>query len=137
MIERQSRPGLQERARSDSSSSGDDTDSLYGSELCPDGEPWGCQEQTLKQIISGTSTDLSLFSDTPTLYAFSLHGHAKVLTTDVPGAFIQVNLPVKDEANIFPALSRVRTIWKEKRNCTIKSRLVREVVDVDFCQAKE
>ena len=62
-----SMPGLQERARSDSSSSGDDTGSLCGSKLYPDGEPWGCQEKTLKQIISGTSSGLSLASDTPTL----------------------------------------------------------------------
>ena len=68
-----SMPGLQERAQSDSSSSGDDTDSLCGSELYLDGEPWGCQEQTLKQIICGTSTGLSLASDTPPLCAFSLH----------------------------------------------------------------
>ena len=132
-----SMPGLQERARSDSSSSGDDTDSLCGSELYPDGEPWGCQEQTLKQIISDTSTGLSLASDTPTLYAFSLHGHVEVVTADVPGAFLQVDLPVRYEANVFPARGRVRTIRRVKRNGTIKSRLVREVVDVDFCQVQE
>ena len=101
-----SMPGLQEKAQSDSSSSGDDTDSLCESELYPDGEPWGCQEQTLKQIISGTSTGLFLTSDTLTLYAFSLHGHAEVLTADVPGAFIRVDLTVKYEANVFPALGR-------------------------------
>ena len=132
-----SMPGLQDRARSDSSSSGDDTDSLCGSELYPDGDPWGCQEKTLKQIISGTSTGLSLASDTLTLYAFSLHGHAEVVTADVSGAFLQVELPARYEANVFPAPGRVRTIQRVKRNGTIKSRLVREVVDVDFCQAKE
>ena len=132
-----SMPGLQERARSDSSSSGDDTDSLYGSELYADGEPWGYREQTLKQIISGTSIGLSLASDTPTLYAFSLHGHAEVLTADVPGACIQVDLTVKNETNVTPTLGRVRTIRKEKCNGTIKSRLVREVVDADFCQTQE
>ena len=42
-----SMPGLQERARSDSSS-GDDTDSLCGSEPYEDGDPWGYKEQTLK-----------------------------------------------------------------------------------------
>ena len=132
-----SMPGLQERARSDSSSSGDDTNSLCGSELYPAGEPWGCQEKTLKQIISGTSTGISLASDTPTLYAFSLHGYAEVVTTDVTGAFLQVELPARYEANVFPALGRVRTIRRVKHDGTIKSRLVREVVDVDFCQAQE
>ena len=131
-----SMPGLQERARSDSSSD-DDTDSLCGSELYPDGEPWGYQEQTLKQIISGTSIGLSLAADMPTLYAFSLHGHAEIITADVPGAFMQVDLTVKNETNVPPTLGKVRTIQKEKRNGTIKSRLVREVVDVDFCQAQE
>ena len=105
--------------------------------MYPDGEPWGCQEQTLKQIINGTSTGLSLASDTLTLYAFSLHGHVEVLTADVPGAFMQVDLTVKNETNVPPTLGKVRTIRKEKRNGTIKSRLVREVVDVDFCQAQE
>ena len=73
-----SMPGLQERARSDSSSS-DGTDALGGNDLYEDGEPWGYKEQTLKQIISGASVGLSLATDMPTLYAFSLHGHAKVL----------------------------------------------------------
>ena len=35
-----------------------------------------------------------LTSGTPSLYAFSLHGHAKVLTTDIPGAFLSVDWPV-------------------------------------------
>ena len=73
----------------------------------------------------------------PTLYAFSMHGHAKVLTIDIPESFMQVDLTVKNETNVIPTLGRVRTIRKEKRNGTIKSRLVREVVDVDFCQAQE
>ena len=110
---------------------------MCGSELYTDGEPWGYQEKNLKQIISGTSIGLSLASDTPTLYAFSLHGYAEVLTADVPGAFMQVDLTVKNETNVPPTLGKVRTIRKEKRNGTIKSRLVREVVDVDFCQAQE
>ena len=50
---------------------------------------------------------------------------------------MQVDLTVKNETNVTPTLGRVRTIRKEKRNGTIKSRLVREVVDVDFCQAQE
>ena len=132
-----SMPGLQDRARSDSSSSGDNTGSSQGSELYPDGEPWGCQEKTLKQILSGTSNGLSLASDTPTLYALSLHGHAEVVTADVSGAFLHVELPERYKANVFPAPGRVRTIQRVKRNGTIKSRLVREVVDVDFCQAQE
>ena len=131
-----SMPGLQERARSDSSS-GDDTDSLCGSELYEDGEPWGYQEQTLKQIISGASVGLSLAADMPTLYAFSMHGHAKVLTIDIPESFMQVDLTVKNETNVIPTSRRIRTIRKEKRNGTIKSRLVKEVGDADFCQAQE
>ena len=131
-----SMPGLQERARSDSSS-GDDTDSMCGSELYVDGESWGYQEQTLKQIISGTSIGLSLAADMPTLYAFSIHEHTKVLTIDIPESFMQVDLTVKNETNVPPTLGKARTFQKEKRNGTIKSRLVREVVDVDFCQAQE
>ena len=48
----------------------------------------------MKQIISGTQGGLSLASNTPTLYAFSLHGYAKVLTADILGAFLSVNWPV-------------------------------------------
>ena len=47
----------------------------------------------MKQIISGTSDGISLAIDTPTLYALSLHGHAKVLTVDILGAFLSVNQP--------------------------------------------
>ena len=72
----------------DDSSSGDDTDSLCGSELYEDGEPWGYKEQTLKQIISGASVGLSLTADMPTLYAFSMHGNAKVFTVDIPEPFM-------------------------------------------------
>ena len=72
----------------DDSSSSDDTDSLDGNDLYEDGEPRGYREQTLNQIISGASVGLSLATDTPTLYACSLHGHAKVLTVDIPEAFI-------------------------------------------------
>ena len=110
-----SMPGLQERARSDLSSS-DGTDSFCWSELYKDGEPWGCKERTLKQIISGASVGLSLATDMPTLYAFSLHGHAKVLTVDIPEAFMQVNLPAKNETNVISTL---------------------EGGSADFCQAKE
>ena len=110
-----SMPGLQERARSDSSSS-DDTDSLGGNDLYEDGESWGCMEQTLKQIISGMSGGVSLAIDTPTLYAFSLHGHAKFLTADVPGAFMQVDLTAKNEAKVISTLKGG---------------------GMDFCQAKE
>ena len=106
--------GLQERAQSDLSSS-DGTDSFDGNDLCEDGEYLGCKEQTLKQIISGMSGGVSLAIDTPTLYAFSLHGHAKVLTTNVPGAFMQVDLTVKNEAKVISTLKGG---------------------GVDFCQAK-
>ena len=70
-----SMPGLQDRARSDSSSSGDDTGSgsLCGSKLYPDGEPWGCQEKSLKQIINGTSSGLSLASNTQQLCTHSAY----------------------------------------------------------------
>ena len=50
---------------------------------------------------------------------------------------MQVDLTVKNETNVPPTLGKVRTIQKEKRNSTIKSRLVGEVVDVDFCQVQE
>ena len=98
-----SMPDLQERGRSDSSSD-DDTDSLCGSELYEDGEPWGYKEQTLKQIISGASVGLSLAADMPTLYAFSMHEHAKVLTVDIPESFMQVGLTAKNETNVISTL---------------------------------
>ena len=98
-----SMPGLQDRARSDSSSS-DGTDSYGENDLYEDGESWGCKEQTLKQIISGASDGISLAIDTPTLYAFSLHGHAKVLTTDIPGAFMQFDLPADNKAKMISTL---------------------------------
>ena len=82
-----SMPGLQERAWSDLSSS-DGTDSFGENDLDEDWEFWGCKEQTLKQIISGASVSLSLATNMPTLYAFSMHGHAKVLTVNITESFI-------------------------------------------------
>ena len=76
----------------------------------------GCKEQTLKQIISGASDGISLAIDTPTLYALSLHGHAKVLTADIPGAFLHLDLPVDNKANVIST----------PEDC-----------GADFCQAKE
>ena len=80
-------PSLWLRGQSDWSSD-DDTDSYGDNDMYDDGEWWGYKEQTLKQIISGTSDGISLASDTPTLYTFSLHGHAKVFTADIPGAYL-------------------------------------------------
>ena len=80
------------------------------------GEPWGYKEQTLKQIISGASDGISLAIDTPTLYALSLHGYAKVLTADIPGAFLHFDLPVDNKANVIST----------PKNC-----------GANFCQAKE
>ena len=65
-----------------------------------DGEWWGYKEQTLKEIISGTHDGMFIASGTPTLYAFSLHGYAKVLTADIPGAFISVDWPVDTKAKV-------------------------------------
>ena len=76
----------------------------------------GIKEQTVKQIISGASVGISLATDTPTLYVFSLHGHAKVLTANVPGAFMQVDLIAKNEANVISTLKGG---------------------GIDFCQARE
>ena len=70
----------------------------------------------MKQIISGTSDGISLAIDTPILYAHSLHGHAKVLTVDIPGTYISINLPVDGKAKV---------------NYTHGN------ADVDICQAKE
>ena len=70
----------------------------------------------MKQIISGTSDGVSLAIDTPTLYALSLHEHAKVLTTDIPGAFLHFDLPVDTKAKV---------------NSTINNGAT------DFCQANE
>ena len=76
----------------------------------------GYKKQTLKQIISGASVGMFFAIDTPTLYAFSLHGHAKVLTADVPGAFMQVDLLAKNEVKVISTLKGG---------------------GMDFCQAKE
>ena len=81
-----------------------------------DGECWGYKEQTLKQIISGTSDGISLAIDTPTLYALSLHGHAKGLIADIPGAFLHFDLPFDDKAKVISTLDNG---------------------DADFCKAKE
>ena len=54
----------------------------------------------MKQIISGTSDGISLASDTPTLYAFSLHRHAKFLTADIPGAYLSIYLLVDTKAKV-------------------------------------
>ena len=81
-----------------------------------DGEYRGFKEQTLKQIISGTSDGISLASDTPTFYAFSLHGHAKVLTANILAAYLSIDLPVDAKA---------------KANSTL------HLGATDFCQAKE
>ena len=105
-------PDLQDRGQSDLSS-GDNTDSYGEDEMYDDGESWGYKEQTLKQIIISTSDGIFLAIDTPTLYALSLHGHAKVLTIDIPGAFLQ---PVDAKAKV---------------NSTVDNGAT------DFCQAKE
>ena len=81
-----------------------------------DEEHWGYKEQTLKQIISCASDGISLAIDTPTLYALSLYGHVKVLTVDIPGAFLHFDLPVDDKAKVISTL---------------------EDGGADFCQAKE
>ena len=70
----------------------------------------------MKQIISGTHDGMFLASDTPTLYAFSLHGHAKVLTADIPGAILSVDWPVD-------AKVKVNSIFDNGAT--------------DFCQARE
>ena len=51
-------------------------------------------ELTLKQIISGVHDGMFLASGTPTLYTFSLHGYAKVLTADIHEVFLPVDQPV-------------------------------------------
>ena len=110
-----SMPGLQDRGQSDLSS-GDDTDSYGDDGIYDDGEWWGCKEQTLKQIINGTSDGISLAVDTSTLYALSLYWHVKVLTADIPGAFLHFDLTVDTKAKV---------------NSTLDNR------DTDFCKAKE
>ena len=110
-----SMPSLQDGCQSDWSSD-DDTDSYDNDDMHDDGEWWGYKEQILKQIISGTHDGMFLASSTPTLYAFSLHGYAKVLTADIPGAFLSVDGPVDA---------------KVKMNSIINDRAK------DFCQAKQ
>ena len=110
-----SMPGLQNRGQSNLYS-GDNTNSNGDNDMYDDGEWWEHKERTLKQIISGTSDGTSLASDTPTLYAFSLYGHAKVLTADILGAYISIDLPVDAKAKVNSTLDNGAT---------------------DFCQAKE
>ena len=86
-------------------SSGDDTDFYGEDDLYNDGECWGYKEQTLKQIISGNSGGISLAIDTPTLYALSLYRHAKVLTVDIPGAFLYFDLTVDTKAKVNSTLN--------------------------------
>ena len=81
-----------------------------------DGEWWGYKELTLKQIISGVHDGMFLTSGTPTLYAFNLHGYAKVLTVDILGTFISIDWPVDAKVKLNP----------------IPDNGVK-----DFCQAKE
>ena len=76
----------------------------------------GYKKQTLKQIISGTQGGLSLASNTPTLYAFSLHGYAKVLTADIPGAFLSADWQVDVKVKVNSVLDNGAT---------------------DFCQARD
>ena len=83
---------LQDRGQSDWSTD-DDTDSYGDDAMYDDREWWGYKELTLKQIISGVHDGMFLASGTPTLYAFSLHGYAKVLIADIPGVFLSVNQP--------------------------------------------
>ena len=83
---------LQDGGQSDWSSD-DDTDSYGDDDMYDDGEWWGYKELTLEQIISGVHNGRFLASSTPTLYAFSLYGYAKVLTADISGAFLSVNQP--------------------------------------------
>ena len=78
-----SMPGLQERAREDSSSEttkDSDTDSYGDDGMYDDGENWGYKALTLKQIIGGTHEEIS-FGNSPNLYAFRLHVYNKVETT--------------------------------------------------------
>ena len=71
-----SMPGLQERAREDSSSD-DDTNSYSDDGIYEDEELWGYKALTLKQIIGGTPGGM-FPNNIPTLYAFSWHGYANV-----------------------------------------------------------
>ena len=110
-----STPGLQEGDQSDWSSN-DDTDSYGDNDMYDDEEWWGYKEQTLKQIISGTHDGMFLASDTPTLYAFSFHRYAKVLTANILGAFLSVDWSVDAKVKVNSILHNGAT---------------------DFCQARE
>ena len=69
-------PGLQDRAREDSSSD-EDTDSYGEDGIYDDGEPWGYKALLLKQII-GEKPGCMFPSNIPILYAFNLYGYAQV-----------------------------------------------------------
>ena len=69
-------PGLQERAREDSSSN-NDTDSCDEDSIYDNGEPWGDMALTLSQIISGKPGGMFPIN-VPILYAFSWHGYAQI-----------------------------------------------------------
>ena len=105
---------LQDRYQSDWSS-GNDTDSYDDNDMYGDGEWWGYKEQTLKQIISGTHDGIFLASDTPTLYAFSLHRYTKVLTADIPGTFLSIDLLVDAKAKVNSTLDNGATNFCQAR----------------------
>ena len=71
-----SMPGLQDRAREDSSSD-EDTDSCNENEIYDNGEPWGYKPLILNQISGGKPGGM-FHRNIPTLYAFRLHVYAQV-----------------------------------------------------------
>ena len=75
-------PSLQNRGQDDWFSN-DGTDSYGEDGMYNNVECWGYKARTLKQIISNTQGGMFLASDTPTLYAFSLHRYAKVNVNSV------------------------------------------------------
>ena len=71
-----SMPGLQEKAR-ENSSIDDDTNSCDDEGIYEDREPWGYKALTLKQII-GQAAGGMFPNNVTTLYAFSWHGYSKM-----------------------------------------------------------
>ena len=69
-------PGLQDRAREDSSNN-EDINSFGEDGIYDNVEPWEYKALALKQIIGGKPSGM-FPSNIPTLYDFSWHGYAQV-----------------------------------------------------------
>ena len=93
-------PGLQVRAREDSSSD-DETNSCDDDGTYEDGEPWGYKVLTWKQIIGGTPGGM-FPNNIPTLYASSWYGYDKICENSVIKIKIRIFIRPRNKC-VFPS----------------------------------